>query len=268
MILKKSVCWVPHPSISNHLYQFLTYPSTFLLQICIFLPPLFTQMVDYYTDCSVPLKVLLKHSAMYGRLPNLFPESITWQVLKKPTGLEGEVSLGMALTFSHSLPDHRLAPTPTLNPYLLLSKINEILQVQVISVVHNGIIDDFTHFPSCLPEIWVGNQNTGLAPNMFPPEEITVDNGQPSLFKSALKLEPSPGRWLVPDPIYPSVLWCQWAREMLDLLLPLLRATFQDSPIFTHLWIPLPQKLVDNAKPNFWLLFLVEKGILSWGTDL
>lgn len=65
-------------------------------------------MVDYYIHyCSVLLKVLSKHSVMYGFLPNLLPESITWQVMKKPIGLEGEVSLGMALTFAYSLSNHR-----------------------------------------------------------------------------------------------------------------------------------------------------------------
>lgn len=70
----------------------------------IFFPPsFFAQMVDYYIYCSVPLKVLLKHSAMYVFLPTSFPES--WQVMKKPTGLEGEASLRMAVTFAHGLSD-------------------------------------------------------------------------------------------------------------------------------------------------------------------
>lgn len=37
-----------------------------------------------------------------------------------------------------------------LNPYLFLTKINKVLQINIISVVDNGIVDHLGHFTSCL----------------------------------------------------------------------------------------------------------------------
>lgn len=36
--------------------------------------------------------------------------------------------------------------------HLLLPKVNEVLQIQVIPVVHDGTIDDLTDLPTCLQQ--------------------------------------------------------------------------------------------------------------------
>lgn len=40
------------------------------------------------------------------------------------------------------------------NNYLHLTKINKVLQINVISVVDNSIVDHLCHFAPCLERVW------------------------------------------------------------------------------------------------------------------
>lgn len=41
-----------------------------------------------------------------------------------------------------------------LDPYLSLTKVNEVLQINVFSVVDDGLIDNFSHFIPSLDRVW------------------------------------------------------------------------------------------------------------------
>lgn len=45
-----------------------------------------------------------------------------------------------------------------LHPYLSLTKVNEVLQINVFSVVDDGLIDNFSHFIPSLDRVWGGGE--------------------------------------------------------------------------------------------------------------
>ena len=60
----------------------------------------------FYTIGRLLYILFCASKSTFKAMCNPFPESITYEVMKKPTDLEGELSFGIALTFTHSFPDH------------------------------------------------------------------------------------------------------------------------------------------------------------------